>query len=127
MLLSLVVVAGGFATSGIAAAAGHGARGSVTSWIIFGIGLVLALVGGANQLFRPSFRANERTSIALDMREEGWAFAMSAGDYEPLLAEPAAAFSKFQDRVAEFQRHIVQVSILASEQAASARPKKRGK
>ena len=125
-VLSMVVVVGGFATSGIAAAASHSGRGHTTSWIIFGIGLVLALVGGLNQIFRPSFRANERTSIAVEMREEGWSFALSTGDYAPLTADSQAAFAKFQARVAEFQRRIAAIRVLASEQSATRRAGKRG-
>lgn len=126
LVLSMVVVVGGFATSGIAAAAGHGGRGSTTSWIVFGIGLVLALVGGLNQIFRPSFRANERTGIAVEMREEGWAFAMSTGEYASLRGDALAAFTKFQARVAEFQRRIAAVTVMTSEPSAVARAKKKG-
>jgi len=112
MLLNLLVVGGGFATSGIAVAAGSGHRGTATSWIVFAIGLLVALVGGANQLFRPGFRANERRSIAVELREEGWTFAMGKGEYA---GDDTAAFDLFQRRVSALQRRVANIGALETE------------
>ena len=51
VLLNLVVIGGGFATSGIAVAAGAGHKGTTTSWIVFSVGLVVALAGGISRSF----------------------------------------------------------------------------
>jgi Protein of unknown function (DUF4231) len=118
MLLNLVVVGGGFATSGIAVAAGSGHRDSTASWIVFGIGLLLAVVGGANQLFRPGYRATERTTIAVELREEGWAFAMATGDY----SDDATALGVFQQRVTALQRRIAKIAPLEPEQLPPGHP-----
>jgi hypothetical protein len=111
MLLNLLVVAGGFATSGIAAAAGSGHRGSTTSWIVFGIGLLLALFGAANQLFRPGYRATERTTIAFELREQGWAFAFAEGEYS---RDDDAAFTAFRQRVTALRGRIAKIGALDS-------------
>jgi hypothetical protein len=118
MLLNLLVVAGGFATSGIAVAGGSGHRGSATSWVVFGLGLVLAVIGGANQLFRPGYRATERTAVAVEFREEGWAFAMALGLYT---GELPAAFDVFQQRVAALQRRIAKIGELQALQQPTRR------
>ena len=70
VLLSLVVIGGGFATSGIAVAAGTGHKGSHTSWVVFSIGLVVALAGGVSQLFRPGYRATQRTTLAIESEKK---------------------------------------------------------
>ncbi len=124
MLLNLLVVAGGFATSGIAVAAGSGHRGSTTSWIVFGIGLTLAVLGGANQLFRPGYRATERTSVAVELREEGWAFAMALGVYA---GELTVAFDTFQERVSVLQRRIAKFGELESQGQGSGRSSARSR
>jgi hypothetical protein len=103
--------------AGIAAAAGSGHRGSATSWIVFGIGLLLALVGGANQLFRSAYRANERTAVAVELREQGWAFAMASGDYH---GDDGTAFAVFRQRVSQLQREIAKIGALEGEQPIKA-------
>lgn len=113
-VLNLVVIGGGFATSGIAVAAGSGRQGSTASWIVFSIGLLLAVIGGANQLFRPGYRATERTTIAVEMREEGWAFAMAIDSY----SDDKTAFTLFEQRVSALQRRIAKISAV-QEQSAS--------
>jgi Protein of unknown function (DUF4231) len=81
-ILNLAVIVGGFATSGIAVAAGSGHRGSNTAWIVFSFGLVVALAGGISQLFRPGYRATQRVTLATELRDEGWAFANASKDYK---------------------------------------------
>ena len=113
MGLNLLVVAGGFATSGIAIAAGSGTKGSVTSWVVFALGFSVAIVGGVNQQFRPGHRATERNSVTVDMREEGWSFAMGSAEYA---GDDAAAFALFQSRVFALQRRIASIGQLESDQ-----------
>lgn len=106
--LNLAVVAGGFATSGIAVAAGGGQRlGS--SWIVFSLGLVVAAAGGLAQLFRPAYRSTERTTLAVELREEAWAFATQTGSY----ALPAReAFERLETRVSAIHRRAAKISAL---------------
>jgi hypothetical protein len=107
--ITLGTVAGGFATSGIAVAAGSGTRGSAVSWIVFGIGLIVALAGGLSQIFRPSQRAFDRQAVLVKMREEGWSFAMATGDYA---ASDQQVLFVFQARVFALQRRIAQIGQL---------------
>lgn len=108
VLLNLLVVAGGFATSGIAVAS-KGGKSSVSSWIVFTIGLIVAVAGGIAQLFRPAYRASERTSLAVDLREEGWAFATSSGIYDAATRE---AFEALDQRVTAIHRRAAKVSAI---------------
>ena len=72
VVLTLVVVAGGFATSGIAAAAGAGkGTSTTTAWVVFGIRLLVALAGAISQQFRFGTRSSERRTLAVALREEG--------------------------------------------------------
>lgn len=113
VLLSLVVVAGGFATSGIAVAGGA-EKGSATAWVVFVIGLIVALAGGAAQIFRFGVRSNTRRSLALNLREEGWNFVYEDGDY----AEDKKALQKFRARVTDIQRRIADVAKIDSDTQA---------
>jgi hypothetical protein len=107
VLFSLVVVAGGFATSGIAVAAGAG-KGSAGSWIVFGIGLVVALAGAMSQQIRFGVRSGERRTLAVALREQGWHFANGTGDY----VDDTTAFTAFEARVDDIHRRIAQVDVL---------------
>lgn len=109
-LLSIVVVAGGFATSGIAVAGGAG-EGSSAAWVVFAIGLIVALAGGIAQIFRFGVRSNARRALALNLREEGWNFVYKEGDY----TNDADALRKFRARVNEIQRRIAEVASIDSE------------
>jgi hypothetical protein len=108
MAFTLMVVAGGFATSGIAVAAGAG-KGSAGSWVVFGIGLVVALAAATSQQLRFGLRSNERRSLAVALREEGWHFVNGSGDYG-IADRPA--FVLFEARVDEIHRSIGTVDVL---------------
>jgi hypothetical protein len=107
LFLNLIVIGGGFATSGIAVAAGTGHKSSTAAWIVFGVGLAVALAGGVSQILRPGFRATQRITLAMELREEGWAFAMCTKDYPE--AEPQVAFERFEQRVSNIHRRAAQV------------------
>jgi hypothetical protein len=120
LITSLVIVGGGFATSGIAVAAGAG-KGSVAAWIVFTIGLLVALAGGVAQQFRFGVRANERRTLAVSMREEGWKFVYEVGDY----GDGKTALATFQTRVYEFQRRMADVGAIESEESQESASKVR--
>ena len=113
VLLSMVVVAGGFATSGIAVAGGA-EKGSSLAWVVFAIGLIVALAGGVAQIFRFGTRSNARRTLALNLREEGWNFAYKDGDY----VEDQEALQKFRARVTDIQRRIADVARIDSDTPA---------
>lgn len=113
VLLSMVVVTGGFATSGIAVAGGAG-EGSAAAWVVFAIGLIVALAGGIAQIFRFGVRSNTRRTLALNLREEGWNFVYKDGDY----AEDKEALKTFRARVTEIQRRIADVAQIDSDTQA---------
>lgn len=109
VLLNLVVIGGGFATSGIAVAEGTGHKGSNISWIVFSIGLVVALAGGISQIFRPGFRATQRITLAMELRDEGWYFVNLTRDYKK---DTKSAFELFSQRVSDIHRRAAQVAAL---------------
>jgi Protein of unknown function (DUF4231) len=121
---TLVVVAGGFATSGIAAAAGA-AKGSSSAWVVFGIGLLVALAGAISQQFRFGFRSSQRLTLAVSLREEGWHFVYLTGDYSLPTQD---AFPLFQTRVDDIHRRMAQVGELETTpvQKASATRRRAG-
>jgi hypothetical protein len=118
VVLNLAVVAGGFATSGLAAASAGGHSGGTKSWIVFGIGLLVAVAGGVSQLFRPGYRATERTTLAVELREEGWAFARGGGDYA---GDVGQAFERFDARVAAIHRQAVRITAAQQELSSTSR------
>lgn len=107
-ILNLAVIVGGFATSGIAVAAGSGHRGSNTAWIVFSFGLVVALAGGISQLFRPGYRATQRVTLATELRDEGWAFANASKDYKNK-GNIEKAFYLFDERVSAINRRSAEI------------------
>jgi hypothetical protein len=108
--VSLVIIGGGFVTSGIAVAAGA-SKGSPAAWVVFATGLIVAMAGGIAQLFRLGTRSNERRALAVTLREEGWNFAYAEGEY----TDPVDALQKFRGRVNEIQRRIADVASIESE------------
>lgn len=111
--LSMVVVGGGFATSGISVAA----KGSAASWVIFGIGLLVALVGGISQQFRFGVRANERRALAASLRGEGWRYVFKVGDYA---RQDASAV--FRAKVEELQHHAAQLAVIDGDRGRAPNP-----
>jgi hypothetical protein len=106
--LSLILVAGGFATSGIAVAAGAG-KGTAGSWVVFGIGLLVALAAAISQLLRFGVRSNERRALAVALREQGWHFANRTRDYS---GDDQPAFALFESRLDELHLRLAQVDVL---------------
>jgi hypothetical protein len=112
VLLNLLVVGGGFATSGIAVATKSGGKASaLTSWVVFAIGLVVAVGGALTQFFRPAFRATERTALSVELREEGWAFATSSAGYQGAVDD---VFPIFEAKVSDIHRRAAKVGALDS-------------
>jgi len=107
-VLNTIVVGGGFTTSGIAVAAGAN-KGSAVAWVIFGLGLLVAIAGGITQVYRPGHRASERLTLVMKLREEGWAFANATGPYS---ANVEKAFLVFDARLTEFHRQATHISLI---------------
>jgi hypothetical protein len=120
--LNLLVVGGGFATSGIAVAAGGGQRGSAASWAVFTLGLLVAVAGGITQLFRPGHRSTERATLAAQLREEGWSFANATGDYA---SDDQAAFDLLDQRVSEIHRRAAKIAALEDTPVRPAQARRR--
>jgi hypothetical protein len=117
VLLSLIVIGLGFATSGIAVAHGGGTISSTTSWTVFAFGLIVALAGGLSQLFRPGYRASQTISLVIQFREEGWAFANMTGAYA---SDDDKAFNTFDESISIILKQAAQVRTLEALPAQSA-------
>ncbi|MCW2981104.1 MAG: hypothetical protein JWO14_2831 [Solirubrobacterales bacterium] len=118
--LSLLVIGGGFATSGITAAAGA-SKGSAAAWIIFAIGLIVAVVGGISQQFRFGVRANQRRALAVSLRAQGWRYVFKAGDYAG-----DGASAAFRAKVEELQNNAAQVGVIEGDTSAPSPPPSNG-
>jgi hypothetical protein len=112
-VLNTIVVAGGFATSGLAVAAGA-SKGSAVAWVIFGFGLFVAIAGGITQVYRPGHRASERLTLVMKLREEGWAFANATGVYA---VDAEKAFRIFDARLTEFHRQATHISLIDGDES----------
>jgi hypothetical protein len=80
--LSLTSIVAALGSSGLSAAAGDG-NGGTTRWIVFALGIVVALFTGVVQLVRPAQRATTRYQAANALRRAGWDFALARNDYNP--------------------------------------------
>jgi len=101
-LITLVIVAGGFATSGIAVATGGG-RGSKAGWLVFAIGIVVAVAGALAKLFNPETRALQLKAIVARMIAEAWDFVEYRGAYVPVASQPRR-FAHFRDTIESLNR-----------------------
>lgn len=125
VILNVLVVAGGFATSGIAVASRSGGKSSsFTLWTVFALGLIVAVAGGMAQLFRPAYRATERTRLSVSLREEGWAFATASGAYAGSVEE---ALDIFRSKVSEIHQRAAQITALEAATPPAAAGAGRGK
>ena len=110
----LIVIAGGFATSGIAVAAGSG-RGSSPAWLIFGIGLAVAVAGGMGQIFRLAQRSVGFGELADLLRAEGWALVNSQDAYtaaDVSKTEGSTVFDVFAANVSNIRRQATQLAAI---------------
>ena len=119
LIVTILVVGGGFAVSGVAIAQGKTSSTS-TSWWIFSIGLVVALAGGVNQLYRPGYRAKERLSLITQFEEEGWAFANASKPYEAGTRESLALF---EDNLSSLLRRATEISAISEPTVSGHKPK----
>jgi cytochrome c biogenesis protein CcdA len=87
MTLTVIAVAGGAATSTLAA------TGNTDSGWLIGLGLLIVLTGAVNQVGRFGQRAAARFQAGNALRREGWDFALSEGRYAGL--DDEKAFSAF--------------------------------
>jgi hypothetical protein len=113
LLLNLIVIGGGFATSGIAVAAGTGHQSSTAAWVVFGVGLAVALAGGISQAFRPGHRATQRNTLGMELKDEGWAFVLKTRKYPGV--NPAVDFDHLNQRVSDIYRRAALIMGLAPE------------
>ena len=93
-LLTLVVIAGGIASSII----------SQTGWghaetLIAITGLVVAVAAAVNRLWRPGLRAALRNKVANDLRREGWSFICEEGPYKDPGGDRIGTFFKEVERI----------------------------
>jgi hypothetical protein len=106
VLVNVVVIGGGFATSGVAVAS----RGA--GWVVFGIGLAVALAGGLSQQLRFGFRSSESRTLVFAFFNEGWHFVMSTGAY---VEKPDDAWARFSERVDALNERAAAVESIESE------------
>lgn len=114
----MAVIAGGFATSGIAVATGKSATTAgktgghnTLTWVVFAIGLLVALAGGVSQIFRPGQRSTGRSLLAAELLDEGWALHNRHGVYKEDM-QPDELFAIFDGRVGAIRSRAFQLASL---------------
>jgi hypothetical protein len=96
--LSVAVIAGGLASSALAASEG------ANDTLIAIFGLAIAVVASINRLWRPGLRAVARHQTANALRREGWAFVLAHDSYADL--EDLEARAAFIDSVERINRAV---------------------
>lgn len=98
-VLSVSVVAAGFASSAISA---NSSTAEDWRWVLIVLGLLVALFTAVNQLWKPGMRSvgNYRAGNAL--RREGWDYVFDRGRYE----ERKEGFHLFLDAIKEIQSQV---------------------
>jgi hypothetical protein len=89
--LSVLAIAGGLASSALAA--GPGSHDT----LVAALGLLVVVTTTVNRIWRPGLRAVVRSQTANQLRREGWAFVCGRGNYVDL--EPRARAPVFVDEV----------------------------
>lgn len=100
LMTSMIIIAGGFATSGIAVAVGS-KKGTGTAWVVFGIGVIVALAGGIAQIFRLAQRASGWAELAESLRAEGWALVNGHDPYSTATLKGQSEFEVFDRNISE--------------------------
>jgi hypothetical protein len=91
----VVAIGAGFATSGVAAASGNT---SSAKWIVFTLGLLVAIVNSVQQNWKPSQRSASEYQAAAALKTEGWNFVYKRGAYAAL-SDDGSTWGVFVDAV----------------------------
>ena len=97
VLTGVIIIVGGFATSGVAVAAGNDAPRSIP-WVVFGFGLLVAFSGALAQILKLGPQTVLYIHLTRELRDEGWALVHGHGPYT---GGPAEKFTEFDRRVTE--------------------------
>jgi hypothetical protein len=93
--LTVVAIGAGFATSGVAVASGNT---SSAKWIVFTLGLLVAIVNSVQQNWKPSQRSASEYQAAAALKTEGWNFVYKRGAYAAL-SDDSSTWGVFVDAV----------------------------
>jgi hypothetical protein len=100
--LGVATIGAGLGSSALATASGDSATIGVAV-----LGIVVGVLGGINQIWRPSQRSVARYQAAFALRREGWDFAQDRGRYERL--DPQVRVAAFIDEVTRIHRAVESV------------------
>jgi hypothetical protein len=94
-VLTVVAIGAGFATSGVAAASGNT---SWAKWVVFTLGLLVAVVNSVQQNWKPSQRSASEFKAAAALKNEGWNFVYKRAAYAAV-TDDGATWGVFVDAV----------------------------
>jgi hypothetical protein len=127
LVINATVIAGGFATSGLAVTAtksgSHGGSSTTVAWVVFAIGLAVALAGGISQLYRPGHRATGYSALVARLRDEAWALGDGHGDYTK--DDPKELFAVFDARLNEIRADAAELAMLSDRDSQQSRRRRR--
>jgi hypothetical protein len=96
--IAVVTIVAGLTSSGLAAT-GEGAK-----IVVVALGIVVGVLSGINQTWRPSQRSVVRYQAAFALRREGWDFLRDRGRYTRL--DPQIRVAAFVDEVTRIHRAV---------------------
>lgn len=113
-LLSVGAIAAGVASTAISATEG---AAEDLRWVLFTLGLVVAVFTAINQLWKPSQRSVGAYRAANRLRRGSWDYVLGRGAYRGLSEQQA--FERFLDEVAEIHARVEAIDELEPEGAPS--------
>ena len=114
--LSVSVVAAGFASSAISADQDTAGK---LRWLLFGLGVLVALFTAINQLWKPGMRSVGSYRAGNALRREGWDFVLDSGRYRAVKDKPNEAFDLFVDQIREIQSQVDAIDEIQAEISSS--------
>ena len=92
--LTILVIAGGVASSVLASLPNHHANTAIAI-----LGILVAVTASVNRLWRPGARAALRHRTANSLRREGWSFVCGQGRYRKCERDPIDVFFEEVERI----------------------------
>ena len=97
--LRLVTIIGGVTVPALVSLNLTGTAASSTSWIAFGLSLVVAVSAAVEEFFHYGERWRHYRTTVEELKTEGWQFLQLSGRYHRRYSDHAAAYPSFATRV----------------------------
>lgn len=109
--LSVAAIAAGVASSAISS---QGSDGSLR-WVVFSLGLVVAIATAMNQLWKPAQRSVGAYRAGNALRREGWDYVNDRGRYRKVQGDRKSAFDTLIDQIRDIQAQVDSIDEVQAE------------